>query len=199
MGGTFDPIHYGHLFAAQEAMTWLGLSKVVFVPSGAPPHKTYPDMATAKERYEMTLLAVADNKRFEISRVETDRPGMSYTLDTMKAMKELYPASELYFITGVDAAADMACWRAPTEIAALCMIAVVKRPGYDDGKLDDLPDGIKRSLCVIDAPMLDISATDIRRRAREGRGIGYLMPETVRAYIEKNSLYTSTGGESIDL
>jgi nicotinate-nucleotide adenylyltransferase len=190
MGGTFDPIHYGHLFAAEEAMSELGLDRIVFIPSGTPPHKMYPEMATALERYEMTLIATVSNDRFEISRMETDRPGMSYTLDTLKAVKDIYPAADLFFITGVDAVLDIVQWRAPFEISSLCTLAVARRPGYDEQELEGLPDEIKSSLLVMEAAMLDISATDIRRRLREGRGVRYLLPDSVRAYIEKNGLYS---------
>jgi nicotinate-nucleotide adenylyltransferase len=191
MGGTFDPIHYGHLFAAEETMSELGLDRVVFVPTGTPPHKEYSGMATANERYEMTLLAIAENDRFEVSRTETERPGMSYTLDTLKVMCNLYPGFELFFITGIDAILDIGKWREPFEISLLCTIVVVQRPGYDDGGLKKLPDGIKGSLCVIETPMLDISATDIRKRVRDKRGVRYLLPEAVRAYIGKNGLYAN--------
>jgi nicotinate-nucleotide adenylyltransferase len=191
MGGTFDPIHYGHLFAAEETLSGLGLDKVVFVPTGTPPHKEYAGMAAASERYEMTLLAIAENNRFEVSRTETERPGMSYTLDTLKVMGALYPGCELFFITGTDAILDIGKWREPFEISLLCSIVVVQRPGYDDAGLENLPDGIKGSLRVVKTPMLGISATDIRKRVREKRGVRYLLPEAVRAYIEKNGLYAN--------
>jgi nicotinate-nucleotide adenylyltransferase len=197
MGGTFDPIHYGHLFAAAETADELRLDKVVFVPTGAPPHKKYKEMATAIERYEMTLLAIAENKRFEISRTETDRLGMSYTLDTLVAMKTLYPHCELFFITGLDAILDIDKWKEPFEITSLCTIAVVKRPGYDNVGLSKLPDKIRSSVHVVRTPMLDISATDIRERARARLGVRYLLPESVRVYIEKNGLYSIMDGESI--
>jgi nicotinate-nucleotide adenylyltransferase len=196
MGGTFDPIHYGHLFAAEEARDELALEKIVFIPTGTPPHKTYKGMAAARDRYEMTLLAIAGNDGFDISKIETDRPGMSYTLDTLKAMRDLYPSRGLFFITGMDAVLDIVKWRAPFEISRLCTIVVVKRPGYGNDELEKLPGEIKNSLRVIGAPMLDISATEIRRRVREGRGVRYLMPEAVRAHIRKKNLYTSLGGES---
>jgi nicotinate-nucleotide adenylyltransferase len=196
MGGTFDPIHYGHLFAAEEVMEELSLDKVVFIPTGTPPHKSYPSMASALERYEMTLLAVARNERFEISRTETERTGLSYTLDTLRVMKGIYPSSVLFFITGIDAVREMDKWRAPFEISLLCSLVVVKRPGYDEGELNELPEGIKNSLELIDSPMLDISATDIRKRVHDGKCVRYLLPETVRAYIEKNKLYSVMDGES---
>jgi nicotinate-nucleotide adenylyltransferase len=196
MGGTFDPIHYGHLFAAEEVRVTLDLDKIVFVPTGMPPHKMYEGMATAEERYEMTLLAIASNDKFEISRIETDRPGISYTLDTLRAIKVSYPEPDLFFITGVDAVLDITQWRAPFEIPLLCTLVVVQRPGYDDERLRELPDEIRSSILVIDTAMLDISATDIRKRVRDGRGVKYLLPDAVFAYIGKNDLYLSLGGES---
>ncbi|MDR1515340.1 MAG: nicotinate-nucleotide adenylyltransferase [Synergistaceae bacterium] len=197
MGGTFDPIHYGHLFAAAETADELKLDKVIFVPTGAPPHKKYKEMAGAIERYEMTLLAITGNERFEISRTETDRLGLSYTLDTLTAMRAMYPQSELFFITGVDAILDIDKWKNPFEITLMCTIAVVKRPGYDNARLCKLPGEIRSSVYVVGTPMLDISATDIRHRVSAGRGVRYLMPESVRAYIEKNGLYSIMDGESI--
>jgi nicotinate-nucleotide adenylyltransferase len=196
MGGTFDPIHYGHLFAAAEAADELGLDNVIFVPTGTPPHKKYDGMASASERYDMTLLAIAENDRFEISRTETDRAGMSYTLDTLLSMRGLYPQSELFFITGVDAILDIGKWKGPFEITSLCTIAVVTRPGYDNDGLGRLPGEIRRSVRMIGTPMLDISATDIRRRVSLRHGVRYLLPEAVRAYIDKNGLYSKMDGES---
>jgi nicotinate-nucleotide adenylyltransferase len=196
MGGTFDPIHNGHLFAAEEVMAELGLDNVVFIPSGTPPHKSYPSMASALERYEMALLATVDNERFEISRVEIDRPGMSYTFDTLKAMRNLFPESDLFFITGVDAVLEIEQWREPFEIPLLCALVVVKRPGYDDDKLGKLPAKIRSSMIEINSAMLEISSTDIRRRVHEGQCIRYLVPDAVCAYIIKNDLYSFLGGES---
>jgi nicotinate-nucleotide adenylyltransferase len=160
MGGTFDPIHYGHLFAAAETASGLGLDRVIFVPTGAPPHKKYCGMAGASERYEMTLLAIAENARFEISRTETDRAGMSYTLDTLVSMRGLYPWSEFFFITGVDAILDICKWKEPFEITLLCTIAVVKRPGYDNEGLESLPEAIRRSVRVIETPTLLRATSD---------------------------------------
>jgi nicotinate-nucleotide adenylyltransferase len=195
MGGTFDPVHNGHLFAAEESMEALRLDRVIFVPSGTPPHKMYPGMATAEERYEMVARAIADNGRFEISRVETDRPGMSYTRDTLLAMAEIYPGAGLFFITGMDAVIDILKWRAPLEISGLCTVVVVSRPGYRHDKLEELPEGIRKSLRFIDAPLLEISATDIRGRVRYGRCIRYLLPKVVGDYIRDKNLYLSWDGE----
>ena len=192
MGGTFDPIHYGHLFAAHEVMSGLRLDSVIFVPAGIPPHKRYDGMAAAAELYEMTLLAVAENGRFGISRTELERPGKSYTLDTLKAMGARYPGSDFFFIAGMDAVLEIATWRDPFEISSLCTIVTVQRPGYDKSGLENLPQGIKGSLRVIETPMLGISATDIRNRVREKRCVRYLLPEAVRAYIEKNGLYAGS-------
>jgi nicotinate-nucleotide adenylyltransferase len=195
MGGTFDPIHYGHLFAAEESLEALGLDKVIFVPSGTPPHKAYSGMATAEQRFAMTAAAISENERFYISRLETDRPGMSYTLDTLEAMREIYPGAGLFFITGMDAVIDILNWRAPLEISRMCTITVLGRPGYEHDTLGDLPESIRDSLRFVEAPMLDISATDIRRRVREGRSARYLLPEAVCDFICVNDLYSSRGGD----
>jgi nicotinate-nucleotide adenylyltransferase len=176
-------------------MSGLRLDRVTFVPAGIPPHKRYEGMAAAAERYEMTLLAIAENDRFGISRTEMERPGMSYTLDTLKAMGARHPGSDLFFIAGMDAVLEIASWKEPFEISSLCTIVTVQRPGYDKAGLENLPQGIRGSLRVIETPMLDISATDIRNRVRGKSCVRYLLPEAVRAYIEKNGLYSTMDGE----
>ena len=195
MGGTFDPIHNGHLFVAEEARGAEGLDRVLFVPSGTPPHKRYAGMADAEARYDMVRLAVRGNPHFDVSRIETDRRGRSYTLDTLQEMSALYPDSRIYFITGDDAVLDMLNWHEPYEIARMATLLTVGRPGYARDKISELPQEIRGSIRTIDSPQLDLSSTDIRRRVRAGRSIRYMVPEDVRRYIDDNALYTDSDGE----
>ena len=195
MGGTFDPIHYGHLLAAEEARQALELERVVFLPTGTPPHKHYENMASAEDRYAMTLLATADNPFFEVSRLETDRIGNSYTKDTLKTLLDLCPDTEFFLIAGLDSILDMPNWREPFEICRLCTPVAVPRPGYEIGKLLELPSQIREKLYKLDTVMADISATDIRDRVTRGAGIRYLVPPQVEVYIAKNRIYSVSEGE----
>jgi nicotinate-nucleotide adenylyltransferase len=189
MGGTFDPIHYGHLFAAEEARIDMSLDRVIFVPTGAPPHKRREGMASAEERYEMTLLATNDNSFFDVTRIETDRIGNSYTVDTLRRMGETYPGAELFLIVGEDAVHDIPTWKSPAEIISLSSLIVVSRPGFSHDKIDELPEMIREKALVLRTPLLDISATDIRDRIASGRGVGYLLPHPVMRYIVRRGLY----------
>lgn len=195
IGGTFDPIHYGHLFAAEEARVVLGLERVIFIPSGTPPHKRYDGMATAEERYEMTLLAVSqpDAPKFDISRIEIERSGKSYTLDTLREMRAIFPGAEIHFIVGLDAILEIMSWREPQEIARAAKLTVVSRPGFPRDKIDELPGEIRKTITVIDSLQLDISGTDLRRRIREGGNIRFLVPDSVRGYIARKGLYRPAG------
>lgn len=195
MGGTFDPIHYGHLFVAEEARGAAGLDRVLFVPSGTPPHKRYAGMASAEARYDMVRLATDANPHFDVSRIETDRDGRSYTLDTLREIRALYPDSRIYFITGDDAALDILNWHEPYEIVRMATLLTVGRPGYARDKIFELPQEIRASIRMIDSPQLDISSTDIRRRVGAGRSIRYMVPEDVRRYIDDNGLYIDSDGE----
>lgn len=195
MGGTFDPIHYGHLFVAEEARGAAGLDRVLFVPSGTPPHKRYAGMASAEARYDMVRLATDANPHFDVSRIETDRDGRSYTLDTLREIHALYPESQIYFITGDDAALDILNWHEPYEIVRMATLLTVGRPGYARDKIFELPQEIRASIRMIDSPQLDISSTDIRRRVGAGRSIRYMVPEDVRRYIDDNGLYIDSDGE----
>ncbi len=197
MGGTFDPIHCGHLFAAEEARSACGLQRVVFVPTGTPPHKHDPGMATAAQRYEMTMLAISDNPFFDITRTETDRTGDSFTVETLQEMKTAYPGAELFLILGADAVIDLPNWKQPFEISSLCTILVINRMGYDRGKILELPERILRSVRILDTTILEISSTDIRDRMRRGHSVRYLLPEAVRKYVMKKNLYSRSDGESI--
>jgi len=192
MGGTFDPVHYGHLFAAEFALGAVGLSRVIFVPSGNPPHKSYSGMAPVEDRFEMTRIAIESNPGFEISRVEIDREGASYTADTLEFLSEQNPGASLFLITGLDAALDIPNWHEPLKILSFCRILVVDRPGYIRDKISMLDDMIRDSLLIFDTDLIDISATDIRNKVRSGRCIRYMTPDAVCDYITKKNLYSAT-------
>ena len=190
MGGTFDPVHFGHLRAAEEAREALSLEKVVFIPAGCPPHKD-GKIASAEDRYNMTELATRDCPYFSASRIETDSCCMNYTLDTIKKLKKNpeFSAAELYFITGFDAVLDIMSWRKPDELVRLCRFVTVSRSGYQREKLDELPENIRQAVIPIEIPLLVISSTDIRRRIESGQSIRYLVPDTVESYIREKRLY----------
>lgn len=194
MGGTFDPIHYGHLVTAEVARVKFGLDVVVFVPSGVPPHKHGVEISSGRDRYMMTVLATATNPYFEVSRVELDRPGPSYTVDTVREFRTRYgPGTEFYFITGADAAVEIFTWKDAHELLKMCAFIVATRPGYCTTRLEaEL--GRARAVSthgvfVLEVPALAISSTDIRARVKHGDPIRYLLPESVENYIRKAGLY----------
>lgn len=195
MGGTFDPIHNGHLLAADEACRELALEQVIFLPTGTPPHKHHENMASAEDRYAMALLATGDNPNFQISRIETERNGNSYTKDTLTELRALDPDADFYLILGLDSVLDMPNWQDPFGICRLCTLVVVPRPGYDKAKLAELPSQISEKLYILDAIMLDISASDIRDRVSKGLGIRYRVPNAVDVYIKKHRIYAASGGK----
>lgn len=209
LGGTFNPIHYGHLRAAEEARGRLSLDKVLFIPAGVPPLKS-SDLAEAALRYEMTALAISSNTFFEVSDIECRSPGTSYSVDTVGRLKEAYKGSELYFILGVDAFMDLPNWREPERLAGLIDFVVVNRPPYAFTELLSSPyvemdkavdeEGLRRvprkvplrggrSAFLLDITPLDISATGIRALIREGGSIKYLLPENVESFIILHGLY----------
>lgn len=195
MGGTFDPIHFGHLVAAEEAYFSLGLSEVFFVPTGNPPHKNSQRVSSAEDRYQMTLLATLDNPHFKLTRLEIDRQGSSHTIDTLREMRHWYPPGSVsfYFITGLDAVLDILSWKEPFKIVEQANIVAVSRPGYSSGKLDELPSQIREAIIPLEIPLLSISSTEIRQRVTEGRSIRYFLPWTVEHYIYKKALYSLSG------
>jgi len=184
MGGTFDPIHNGHLVAASEVADALSLDEVIFVPTGEPWHKKV--VSTAENRYLMTVIATAANPRFSVSRVDIDRPGTTYTIDTLREIAALRPDADLFFISGADAIAQILAWKQVDEIWGLAHFVAVTRPGHKM-ELPDVPEGTISSLEV---PALAISSTDVRRRAEAGKPIWYLVPDGVVQYIAKHNLYT---------
>lgn len=200
MGGTFDPIHYGHLVTAESARTELALGKVIFIPSGRPPHKKVGDISAARHRYLMTVLAVATNPWFEVSRTELDRPGYSYTVDTILEFRRCYGSgTEIFFITGADACLEILTWKGVDELLANCYIIAATRPGFsltDMGpRLGSLVSLVGERIFALEVPALAISSTDIRRRVARGKSVKYLLPEAVEQYIKKNSLYCPQAGD----
>ena len=193
MGGTFDPIHHGHLVAASEVSNLFGLDEVLFVPSGRPWQKTTGGEVTEPEhRYLMTVIATAANPSFSVSRVDVDRPGDTYTIDTLRDLRRKYPKAEFFFITGADALTNILTWQRWEELFELAKFVGVSRPGYElsleafGDRLAGLPEG---SVTLVEVPALAISSTDCRRRSRDGRPIWYLVPDGVVQYIGKHQLY----------
>ena len=194
MGGTFDPIHHGHLVAASEVQSWFDLDEVVFVPTGDPWQKSDRDVSPAEDRYLMTVIATAANPRFNVSRVDIDRTGPTYTIDTLKDLKARFPDAELYFITGADALADIFTWRDAEELFALAQFVGCTRPGYamDDSTLAGIPSD---RVTIVEIPALAISSTDCRERTRRGEPVWYLVPDGVVQYIAKHHLYPQDSTE----
>ncbi|MCG7247401.1 nicotinate-nucleotide adenylyltransferase [Corynebacterium simulans] len=188
MGGTFDPIHNGHLVAASEAAYRFQLDQVVFVPTGQPWQKAGRDVTAAEHRYLMTMVATASNPRFTVSRVDIDREGPTYTIDTLRDLRELFPDAELYFITGADSLASIMSWHDWEVMLEMANFVGVTRPGYELSK-DMLPLGSQTGIELIEIPAMAISSTDCRKRAGEGEPVWYLVPDGVVQYIAKNNLY----------
>ena len=198
MGGTFDPIHFGHLIAAEEARRRFHLARVIFIPNGHPPHKKEYGVSPARTRCELVVLATASNPAFEVSRIEVDRPGPSYAVDTVGEIKrQVGEDTPLYFITGADAMVEIATWHEPERLAGMCEFIAVMRPGYDVQRLEGAlgPDFMARTR-VLHIPGVDISSTEVRRRAGSGESLRYLTPEPVVRYIESRSLYRKTSVRS---
>jgi nicotinate-nucleotide adenylyltransferase len=190
MGGTFDPIHYGHLVTAEEALWQFSLDEVLFVPTGQPWMKDRPDVSPPEHRYLMTVIAVSSNPHFRVSRLELDREGPTYTVDTLRALKEQYgEKTELFFVSGADAILEIFGWKDPEEILELARFIAATRPGYDIARFEREAPTRHPNVEVMSVPALAISSTDIRRRVREGSPIRYLVPEGVKTYIEKSGLY----------
>ena len=196
LGGTFDPVHYGHLVVAEEVYTTLQLAEMVFVPAGQPPHKTNAEITIAEHRLEMLELAIASNPHFTISRVDLDRPGPCYTVDTLQLLRKQWgDKTAIYFVIGRDSLEELLSWHDPSGILEqLTHLVAVTRPGYSESEayydwLEARLPGIKQRLLIVDAPQFDISATDLRKRVAEGRPIKYQTPESVESYIIQYGLY----------
>jgi nicotinate-nucleotide adenylyltransferase len=191
MGGTFDPIHNGHLVAASEVAHLFSLDEVVFVPTGQPWHKSEHKVTAAEDRYLMTVIATASNPRFSVSRVDIERPRPTYTIDTLRDMQEIHgPDTDLYFITGADALAQMLSWRDMDALFDLAHFIGCTRPGH---QLSDpgLPNG---RVSLVEVPALAISSTECRERVGSGEPIWYLVPDGIVQYINKRGLYRDVAG-----
>lgn len=188
MGGTFDPIHHGHLVAASEVAARFGLDEVLFVPTGEPAQKDGREVSPAEDRYLMTVIATASNPRFTTSRVDIDRLGPTYTVDTLTELHDRYPDAQLYFITGADALAQILSWRRVEDLFRWAHFVGVTRPGYELGD-EHLPQG---AVTLVEVPAMAISSTDCRRRVRAGQPVWYLVPDGVVQYITKRGLYRTT-------
>jgi nicotinate-nucleotide adenylyltransferase len=188
MGGTFDPIHHGHLVAASEVQAWFGLDEVVFVPTGQPWQKQERQVSAAEDRYLMTVIATASNPRFWVSRVDIDRQGPTYTIDTLRDLHNDLPDADLYFITGADALSDIFTWRDADELFDLAHFVGCTRPGFTMNRavLEGIPTD---RVTIVEIPALAISSTDCRKRHMRGEPVWYLVPDGVVQYISKYALY----------
>ena len=197
MGGTFDPIHNGHLVAAEQSFDDLDLDVVVFMPAGRPAFKQDKNVTSGEHRYAMTLLATSDNPHFLASRFEIDRDGVTYTAETLRLLRQVYPENvEFYFITGADAVAEIVTWRDAADIARLATVVAATRPGYD---LDHAWDTIAASpydfdVIYLEVPALAISSSYLRERVGAGQSLRYLTPDPVTGYIHKHELFGASAG-----
>ncbi|MGW2176621.1 nicotinate-nucleotide adenylyltransferase [Streptomyces sp. NPDC001732] len=185
MGGTFDPIHHGHLVAASEVAAQFHLDEVVFVPTGQPWQKSHKHVSPAEDRYLMTVIATASNPQFSVSRIDVDRSGPTYTIDTLRDLHAIHGEADLFFITGADALSQILTWRDADELFSLAHFIGVTRPGHvltDVG----LPVG---GVSLVEVPALAISSTDCRERVAQGDPVWYLVPDGVVRYIDKRQLY----------
>ncbi|WP_375501682.1 nicotinate-nucleotide adenylyltransferase [uncultured Jatrophihabitans sp.] len=185
MGGTFDPIHHGHLVAASEVASLYGLHEVIFVPTGQPWQKSDRDVSGSEHRYLMSVIATASNPRFWVSRADIDRSGPTYTIDTIRDIKALRADAELYFITGADALAQILSWKSAEEALRLAHFVGVTRPGYELSDAHLPSDSVR----LLDVPALAISSSGCRERVAAGRPVWYLVPDGVVQYINKHRLY----------
>ncbi len=191
MGGTFDPIHHGHLVAASEVAAKFGLDEVVFVPTGQPWQKQHKKVSPSEHRYLMTVVATASNPRFTVSRVDIDRPGVTYTIDTLRDLRRQRPEAELFFITGADALEQIMSWKDVDELWGLAHFVGVTRPGHD------LPDLGRQDVSLLEIPALAISSTDCRNRVKDHQPVWYLVPDGVVQHIAKHKLYLEASDAEI--
>ncbi len=194
MGGTFDPIHIGHLTLAEDIRDKCGLDMVLFIPAGDPPHKDSGSIAKASDRYNMTVLGCRDNALFEVSDIELGRKGKTYSVDTLERLRELYPKdTEFVFITGADSILEIDKWRHPERLFGLCSFAAAARPGYKNKKIAKQIDFLKEKygaeIDYVESTAIDISSTEIRKSISEGRSVKYVVPDDVIGYIAEKGLY----------
>ena len=192
-GGTFDPVHSGHLLVADAAMDRLHLDSVVFIPAGRPWLKARGDISLGEHRLAMVELAIKCRPGFDVSRVELERPGPTYTVDTLEQMqRELDPGDELFLILGMDSLRELARWRKPARLFELCTVVGVSRPGYEDvvpSWLDDVAKGASLRVELVRGPLVSVSGTEIREKVSMGQPVGCRVPKTVEAYILEHRLY----------
>ncbi len=192
MGGTFDPIHFGHLFVAEEARCRFGLDKVLFVPNGVPPHKKGYVITAPSHRYNMALLATHPNGAFGCSPVEVTRNGPSYTVDTLTQLRQQHSDAELFYISGVDAVADILSWKRHEEVVQLATFIAATRPGFDLRSLKErLPGAYLTRILLLGSTAIGISSSDMRQRMAQGLPIRYMTPDVVIDYIRKHNLYAN--------
>lgn len=195
LGGTFDPVHYGHLLAAEQAREALGLEQVLFVPAGDPPHKTGRWKSAAQHRRAMVELAIADHPAFALSTIDLDRPGPHYSVEMVERVRQAFrlPAEGCFFLIGADSLVDLPGWHEPARLIGLCRLAVLHRPGYEPDlrELTRLLPALPERLDWVPMPELGLASSDMRRRAREGRSLRYQTPEAVVAYIRQHRLYAA--------
>lgn len=187
MGGTFDPVHHGHLVAASEAAAQFELDEVIFVPTGQPSFKQHLDVTSAEHRYLMTVIATASNPRFTVSRADVDRAGTTYTVDTLKDLSASRPGADLFFISGADAIEQILRWKEAARLFTMAQFVAVTRPGHVLSVEGLPPDRVS----ILEVPALAISSTDIRFRVRAGQPVWYLVPDGVVQYIAKHGLYAT--------
>jgi nicotinate-nucleotide adenylyltransferase len=200
MGGTFNPIHMGHLIAAEEVCCKLKLDRIVFIPTGNPPHKSKSEVISSRQRYEMTVLAAANNEKFIVSDIETNRKGLCYSYDTLSKLNNLYPDNEFYFIIGFDTLKELDTWKKINEVFIMCRFVVVNR----DNNEFEMNEEIKAKkahygadIDIVRIPSIDISSTDIRKRINNGQNIRYMVPDEVYKYIIQNGLYRGDINEKL--
>lgn len=188
-GGTFDPIHFGHLLLAEQARELVPLDEVWFIPAGEPPHKKGREITAAEHRYQMVLLATKDHPSFKVSRIEMDREGQSYTIETIQKLTQMYPDDQFFLLVGADMVKDLPQWYKIKKILQIVHVVGLGRMGVED---ENIPDDIQQRLTWIpDAIETNLSSTAIRKRLANGKSIRYMVPEQVRQYIKENGLYGS--------
>ena len=187
MGGTFNPIHYAHLLSAEQVYDRLGFDKILFIPAARPPHKDHRDVIDSEHRYQMALHATSDNCHFEVSRIELERTGPSYAIQTVKELQTLYGSgSELAWIIGADSLIEFKIWKDFDELLDICQFIATTRPNYN---LDNVPPTLRNRVEIFPITGVDISATEVRQYVRKGYSIRYLVPEAVMQYIAQHKLY----------
>jgi nicotinate-nucleotide adenylyltransferase len=199
-GGAFDPVHYGHLILAEQCREQAALDQVWFVPAARHPFKSDPAGTPFERRAEMLRLAIAGNANFRVDEIENDRPGPSYTADTLAELRRLHPDAELHFLLGSDSLPDLPTWRSPERILANAALVIMERPGHPPMSAEalrnalGLPADPPLRMTVVDAPLIDLASREIRRRVAAGRSVRYMLPRAVEVYIDEKGLYR--GGSS---